>query len=278
MDQNKHSIFNGRFKQKPSEAKLFLEILDHLVDTYEEYPIDELIHLFWGNTRESLEEIIKKSKKREKKVKAKFAPINLEKPANAYNLYKKAYKQKCDEKKIKYDIKQVSEQYKSLSSSDKESFENEAKRLKNIYNIEYEKQRQLAIDNKLFPEDQPKKPLTSFFRFSKEHREAVTNDLKEAGNYEAKLVVKNITELWKELTPSEKAPYIDAYNSDKQLYDEQMKIWNEKEASRTKNNITQTVFKTKPNLQNLPDINIETNNVDSKPKNTKSKEKKSIST
>ncbi|KAL2769646.1 transcription factor A, mitochondrial isoform 2 precursor [Daubentonia madagascariensis] len=65
----------------------------------------------------------------------------------------------------------------------------------------------------------PKKPLTSYLRFSKEQLPIFKAQNPDAKNSE---LIKKIAELWRELPDSEKKIYEDAYRADWQAYKEEV--------------------------------------------------------
>ena len=121
-EQDQHSIWNGRFKANPKEAKFFLEIVDKLKDQFDGMPIPEILETFWGEPRDVLEKMIKKSNKREKKEEAKFDAKTLKRAPGPNILFQKDYKAKCDANGTKFNIKTCSEEYKKLSDKDKAKY------------------------------------------------------------------------------------------------------------------------------------------------------------
>nr|KAF6459342.1 transcription factor A, mitochondrial [Rousettus aegyptiacus] len=65
----------------------------------------------------------------------------------------------------------------------------------------------------------PKKPMTSYVRFSKEQLPIFKAQNPDAKNSE---LIKKIAELWRELPESEKKVYEDAYKADWQAYKEEI--------------------------------------------------------
>uniref|UniRef100_A0A8D0JV15 HMG box domain-containing protein n=1 Tax=Sus scrofa TaxID=9823 RepID=A0A8D0JV15_PIG len=65
----------------------------------------------------------------------------------------------------------------------------------------------------------PKKPMTSYVRFSKEQLPIFKAQNPDAKNSE---LIKKIAELWRELPDSEKKIYEDAYRADWQVYKEEV--------------------------------------------------------
>ena len=91
-----HSIWNGRFKRSPEDAKFFRDFLTDLNNEFiDEEGFEAILKHYWGDSIENLNKLITKQNKREKKVKETFKPEGLEKPKSAYNLYCKAYAKEC---------------------------------------------------------------------------------------------------------------------------------------------------------------------------------------
>lgn len=257
-DQDQHSIWNGRFKANPKEGKFFLEIIDKLSAQFDGMPIEEIMQTFWGEGRDVLDKLIKKANKREKKEEAKFAVKGMKRAPTANILFQKYYKQQCDEKKIKFELKGSAEAYKKLSDKEKAKYQKEAERLKVEYQVEYERLRADAIKNGDFPEDKPKRPLSGFLRYLADVREEITEKYKDVADRKSinAQISKDAGEMWNALTDKEKAPYDIAYKKEKEAFDEKLKQWESKETDRRKKQ-----SKTQPNSKSqaeTADVEIET--------------------
>ncbi|XP_075279317.1 transcription factor A, mitochondrial [Opisthocomus hoazin] len=68
-------------------------------------------------------------------------------------------------------------------------------------------------------DERPKRPLTAYFRFLKEHRSALREKNPEMSNME---LVKKIADAWKELPAAQKQVYEEARKTDWQRYQEQL--------------------------------------------------------
>lgn len=73
--------------------------------------------------------------------------------------------------------------------------------------------------------DPPKRPISSFLRFTGELRDQVK---KKNPELPAKEILKVIGAEWKKLTEAQKKKYEDAYAKDKVKYDAEMKAYEEK--------------------------------------------------
>ena len=237
-EQDQHSIWNGRFKANPKEAKFFLEIVDKLGAQFDGMPVEEILQTFWGEPRDVLEKLIKKANKREKKEEAKFDAKTLKRAPGANILFQKDYKAKCDAKGIKFDLKTCAEEYKKLSDKDKAKYQKESLRMKEEYNAEYARLRGEAIKNGDFPEDKPKRPLSGFLRYLADVRDEITEkykDVKDRKKINAQ-ISKDAGEMWNALSDKEKAPYETAYKKEKEAFEIKYKEWENKELERRKKN------------------------------------------
>jgi hypothetical protein len=241
-EQEFNSIWNGRFKANPKEAKFFLEIVDTLGAQFNGMPVEEILQTFWGEPRDVLEKLIKKSNKREKKEEAKFDAKTLKRAPTANILFQKDYKSKCDANGIKFNLKTCVEEYKKLSEQDKANYQKESIRLKNEYNAEYARLRGEAINNGDFPEDKPKRPLSGFLRYLADVRKELTEKYKDIEDRKKinSQISKDAGEMWNTLSDKEKEPYENAYKTEKEIYTIKLKEWETKESERLKKNGTET--------------------------------------
>ena len=253
-EQDQHSIWNGRFKANPKEAKFFLEIIDKLGDQFDGMPIPEILETFWGEPRDVLEKLIKKANKREKKEEAKFDAKTLKRAPGANILFQKDYKTKCDAKGIKFNLKTCAEEYKKLSDKDKAKYQKESLRLKEEYNVEYARLRGEAIKNGDFPEDKPKRPLSGFLRYLADVREEITEKYKDVEDRKKvnAQISKDAGEMWNALSDKEKEPYEIAYKKEKEAFEIKHKEWESKELERRKKTGAE------PSTAKSADVKIET--------------------
>lgn len=235
--EDQHSIWNGRFKAKPQEGKLFLEILSKMSQQFfEDDSKEEILKFFWGETEESLQKIISKSNKREKKKKAIFEPENLKKPLNANHLFGRKFKEDCDKNNTKFSLKDSNEAWKKLSDKEKAKYIKQADADKIKYKAEYEKLRAKAINDGEFPEDKPKKPLSGYFLYLQEVRPNLNKKYKnEINRKTANLkITSEAAEMWNKLTEPEKDKYNNSYRIAKAEFDQKLSEWTSKETNRRK--------------------------------------------
>lgn len=247
--QDQHSIWNGRFKANPKEAKFFLEIIDKLGAQFDGMPVEEIIQTFWGEDRDVLEKLIKKANKREKKEEAKFTVKGMKRAPTANILFQKAYNELCKKNGTKFNLKNCIEEYKKLSDKEKDKYKKEAVRLKTEYLLEYERLRTDAIKNGDFPEDKPKRPQTAFLRYLADVREQIAEKYKNIENRKSinAQISKDAGEMWNALSDAEKAPYEIAYKKARDIFDEKLQTWeiNETERRKKQDNPTNTIHKSK---------------------------------
>ena len=233
-----HSIWYGRLKTNPIEAKFFKEFLiDFKVGfKLEESEYESILNHYWGKSLEELEKLIKTQNKREKKVKETFKPDGLSKPKSAYNLYCKYYATECKSKEIKFELKNASSTWNELSDSKKQKYINEALKQKTDYNSQYETLKSNAIKNGEISAEKPKSPVTAYFRYLNDNRSKIKEKLMKKGETE-NLNTKIPTEagkMWKELSDEEKEPYETIYQEEKEKYSELLEKWKVIETSRLK--------------------------------------------
>lgn len=232
-----HSIWYGRLKSKPHEAKLFKEFITELGKTFvDEEGIKDIISHFWGKSEEELNELIKLQNKREKKVKDKFAPDNIVKAKSAYHLFTKDFVLECTKNEIKFTLTGLSTAWKALSKTEKEKYNQAAINKKKEYEIQYNVLKNKAIENGTISVDKPKRPLSSFFRYLNDNRDKIKEKLVKAGETE-KLNTKITSEagkLWESLSAKAKEPYEKAFFEENEKYSELLKEWKVNETSRLK--------------------------------------------
>jgi len=235
-EQDQHSIWNGRFKANPKEGKFFLEIIDKLGAQFDGMPVEDILQTFWGEPRDVLEKLIKKSNKREKKEEAKFSVDGLKKAPTANILFQRNYKEQCDKNGTKFNLKACAEEYKKLSDKEKVKYQKESERLKVEYKTQYDSMRAAAIKSGEFPEDKPTRPVSAFIRYLGSVRAELTEKLK--GSVERKNISAQISkaggEMWGALSDKEKTPFENAYKKEKEVFEIKLKAWEEKETQRRK--------------------------------------------
>ena len=236
-EQDHHSLWNGRLKRNPSEAKTVRDIINllhqHIVD---DDGATEILKLVWGESQKVLDSLITKSNEREKKKVATFQSEGLKKPLTANHLFGKHFKVECDKNGTKFSLKDSSAAWQKLSEKEKNKFKKQAADDKAKYTAEYLKLRSDAIKNGAFPEDKPKRPATAFFQYLAEVRPSLTK--KHANDEDRKAANAQITTdasaMWNALSDNEKAKYNLAYRKAKVESDEKMEQWTARETSRLK--------------------------------------------
>lgn len=233
MNTEKHSVWNGRFKTNPKEGKLFLEILD-LIASFDGMPVDEILELCWGESRDALELLIKKSNKREKKKESKFVAKDLKRPPSALNLYQQVLREELNKKGEKFDIAQASKQYKALSEKERVKYQKKADELKAKYETEYERMRNEAINRGEFPADKPKKSMSAYLLYVNSVRASIAEKYKDEVNRKDvnANIVKDAGRMWKELSAEEKKPFEDLSQKAKIEYTHKLKEWEAQENKR----------------------------------------------
>ena len=237
-EQDQHSLWNGRLKRDPREAKTVRDIikllLQHIVD---EDGATEILKLVWGESQEVLDSLITKANKREKKKVATFQPKGYKKPSNCKNLFDKQFKIDCDKKGIKFSLTDCSAAWQKLSDKEKDKFKKQAKDNKAKSDIEFDKLRDEAIMNGEFPEPKPKGPCTAYLQFVGEVRPSLTikNEKANIKGKAANLQIANdASVLWHALSDDAKAKYTLAYQKQKVEYDQKIIEWKARVASRLK--------------------------------------------
>ena len=234
-----HSIWYGRLKTNPIEAKFFKEFLIDLTDEFiDTSGYNSMLKHYWGKSQDELEKLIKTQNKREKKVKETFKPDGLTKPKTAYNLYCKYYATECKSKDIKFELKNASSTWNELSDVKKQKYINDALKQKNEYNSQYDSLKANAIKNGEISSVKPKGPVTAYFRYLNDKRSEIKEKLMEKCEGETeKLNIKIVTEagkMWRELSAAEKEPYEIIYQEEKEKYNEDLEKWKVIETSRLK--------------------------------------------
>ena len=232
-----HSIWNGRFKRSPKDAKFFRDFLINLKDEFiDQAGFEAILKHYWGDSIENLNKIIVKESKRVKTESETFKPEGLVKPKSAHNLYYRYYAKECSEKGVKFELKNASSSWNELSDKKKEPYIKEASKQKEDYHTEKAKQKEDAIKNGNFPAEKPKRAINAYVHFVNDKRSEITEKLKKEGET-TKLntkVTSEASKMWKQLTPEEKEPYETIYRKEKEKYKEVFEKWNSIELSRRK--------------------------------------------
>jgi len=233
-----HSIWYGRLKTNPIEAKFFKEFLNDfkVVFKLEDSEYESVLNHYWGKSLEELEKLIKTQNKREKKAKENFKADGLTKPKSGYNLYCKYYATDCKSKEIKFELKNASSSWNELSDSKKQTYINDALKQKSDYIAKYESLKSDAIKNGEISAEKPKGPVTAYFRYLNENRPKIKEKLIKQGETE-KLNTKITSEagkMWKQISDTEKEPYETIYHEEKENYKVKLEKWKVIETARLK--------------------------------------------
>jgi hypothetical protein len=239
MENDKHSIFNGDFKKNSEEAKYFLKHFNAIKEEFlDEESESKILKHIWGESYESLSELVKKNNKKEKIKKAKFTPSSLEKPKKAIDIFGKKFSEDSKANDIKFSkdnnyLVCRKAAWDNLNKLEQAKYEKQAKAQKDNYDIEYAKLKAEAIKNGEFPEDKIKGPLTAYFLFLDDVRPKLTEKFKGETERNTK-ITKEGGKMWKELSEKEKDKYIAKYKEAKAEYDIKKQEWNSNEIQRVK--------------------------------------------
>ena len=120
-------------------------------------------------------------------------------------------------KNLEFYKTEIEEYNKNKAESSDESSEEEAKK---------KRKRKPKKDK-----NAPKRPLSSYMIFSKDHRQKIVN---ENGKLKVTEVAKLIGEAWKKMSDDEKSPYVKKANILKGEYDEKVKKYKSESQSKKK--------------------------------------------
>jgi hypothetical protein len=238
-ENDKHSIYNGDFKKNPIEAKHFLKHFNAIaIEFYDDDSKEKVLKHIWGESYEALTDLIKKSNKKEKSKKAKFAPSDIEKPKKPIDIFGKLFSEESKEKGVKFTkdnnyLVCRKQAWDALSTKEQEKYEKLAKKQQEAYDIEFAKQKAEAIKNGEFPEDKIKGPCTAYFLFLADIRPKLTEKFKDDADKNTK-ITKEGGKLWKALSEKEKEKYSAKYREAKAEYDIKKQEWKTNEIERVK--------------------------------------------
>ncbi|KAK4691838.1 hypothetical protein P7C70_g9258, partial [Phenoliferia sp. Uapishka_3] len=140
--------------------------------------------------------------------------------------------------------------YRSLSHSDRAALLVRCQEAKDAFPAKYEawkasltpemikeenairfKRRKLGLSHKsnLRVEGEPKRPLSSYFRFAMAQREAGLKDSTLSLMEQSKIIAK----AWREITPEDKKALEDEYATDRAKYNEEKKAFDEEQAAKS---------------------------------------------
>ena len=239
IENDKHSIFNGDFKKNPNEAKYFIKHFNAISEEFlDSDSKSKVLKHIWGESYESLEELIKKSNKKEKTMKAKFVPTDIEKPSKPIDIFGKKFSEESKEKGVKFGKENNylvcrKAAWDKLTEKEQNKYVKQAEKLLEEYNTEFARQKAEAIENGDFPEDKLKGPCTAYFLFLADVRPKLTEQFKNDSDKNTK-ITKEGGKLWKALSDEEKEKYTEAYRKSKAEYDIKKQEWNSNETDRLK--------------------------------------------
>jgi hypothetical protein len=247
-----HGIFSGRIKTNPDLGKFLLDVLNVLEKEFDGIPTDDMLTLLWGESKESLDKVIKKSNKRKVIEKAKFVPKGLTKPAtSALVVYARKLKEECEKNGTKYTNELKNEKWSKISAKEKEACQKIFEKERDAYKAEIERQRNDAIKKGEFPEDKPKRGQTAYFHFLAEVRPKLTEkfkvteadvknmtpeELKEKKASSNTNITKEAAEMWKALSDKQKAKYVAMQEKDREEYAVKEAEWKKRDLERRKKN------------------------------------------
>jgi len=184
--------------------------------------------------------VAKPAKKKPARKKRKRQNLGPKKPLTAFMYFAKANRAKVKEANPEADFgtlgRLVGEAWRKLNDEQKIPYQEQSKADKERYAHEIE-----TVDPALLNKatrkkvkanfGQPKRPLSSYMFFSRDHRAIVQKE-----NPEAKFaqVGKILGAKWKSMSPEDKKPYIEMNAVDKIRYEREMKAYKEKYPERMK--------------------------------------------
>jgi len=238
-ENDKHSIFNGDFKKNPSEAKYFLKHFNAIKEEFYDSDSEaQVLKFAWGESYESLVELVKKNNKKEKTMKAKFIPKDITKPKKPIDLFGEKFSKDSKEKGVKFNkdnnyLVCRKKAWDSLSTKEQDKYTKQSQKDQEAFDIEFAKQKADAIKNGEFPEDKIKGPCTAYFLFLADIRPKLTEKFKDDSDKNTK-ITKEAANLWKELSDKEKEKYMKVYKAKKAEYDVKQQKWKTNEVERIK--------------------------------------------
>lgn len=240
VENDNHSIFNGDFKKNPSEAKIFIKHFNAIADEFfDSDSKTKVLKYIWGESLESLEELIKKSNKKEKTKKAKFVPTDIEKPKKAIDIFGEKFSTDSKEKGVKFGkdnnyLVCRKAAWDKLAEKEQNKYVKQAEKLLEEYNTEFARQKEEAIENGEFPEDKLKGPCSAYILFLADVRPKLNEQFKDVTEKKNNKITKEGAKLWNALSTEEKEKYKSAYKKSKDEYDIKKEEWNSNETERLK--------------------------------------------
>jgi hypothetical protein len=237
MEEDKHSILNGDFKKNPTEAKYFKKHFDLMKTEFlDEESAAKIIRFIYGGTYEELSKLVKQKEKKETVKKATFVAEDLDKPKKAIDLFGVKFSKESKEQNVKFGNQYFilrKTAWDNLSDKERRQYEKEAEEALEKYNIEFAKQKELAIKNGDFPAEKIKGPCTAYFLYLADIRPKLNEQFKDEPNKNIK-ITKEGGRLWSALSEKAKEKYEIAYKKSKAEYEIKKAEWVSNETDRCK--------------------------------------------
>jgi hypothetical protein len=251
--------WTNRLKNNLHEYKTIRDFLKFLKQNYngmDEHSIADIWDKLSSISMDEMEKLYSKSKKRDVKKLAKFQASGLQKPPRSGRdvfLKELTAKNKAANPPVKMTLAEQNAEWVKLSDSAKTKYVEMVEKSKQEYELAYQSQKTEAIKNGDFPEDAPKRPLNSYFRFRQDYLPLVKASL-ETPDYvsacagkdeqekkkiksqlskEYKKSIEDALKLkWDNLPAKKKEVYDTATAKDKEIYDKAIQAWKERSVSR----------------------------------------------
>ena len=181
----------------------YFQILD-LVENHTTLSKEDFHALVDGKSIEEREKQLKKYRKRERRVRDKFVPENIQKPKTIMELFRQEYRQQCKDNNTAYDNDNFREAWSNIPSSERKRLEKQHEEELESYNKEYERQKKNAIQSGDFLPDEPKKGKNAYMIFKEYCRQNMSKyfDKKERNeikSYKNSQLMKLFGQKWNEI-------------------------------------------------------------------------------
>lgn len=202
--------YSGRFNSTDGHIKAsnFIELLEFLNDRVDNFPLEQFWELIDSVSLEERKEKIRKQQKRVKKRFEKFNPINIKRPKNPMNLYRIEYKNRIMTDGKEYNQEEFNKSWNELSEADKQVYVDQYNKNMEQYEIDYNKDMELAILEGEYEAAEPKKPLSIymlFMDFCRRENNTIVSDEMKTKLSELSLIetTKKLCDLYKEFITDE---------------------------------------------------------------------------
>jgi len=231
---NNHGVFTGDIRKKAELGPFVIKVIQAFFDNIdiENRTPEDFLKIITDDPKEVLEFNFKKSRKREKKKKEKFAPPKevLKRPLTGYHIFRKEEFAKLEGDDRKHGNTLISTKWNGLSTKAKDKYNKKSSKAKEEYQIKYDKLLQEAIDNGDFPEPKPKQPISTYFSFI--HKDSIKSKVIKDNKLDANISLIELnpylTIYWKECGDNVKEPFNISYKKAKEDYKENIKAWEER--------------------------------------------------